>query len=305
MGYVSPAAYACLSQDSANPDGFRSRHGAIPADASIEGRQTCARPADVAGHVLVGVRLSTTRAPCSSHNPPRAIRRLRGAGRHGRALECESRLTLANPAKSTRLWKLFRHDVLYRGTGAPTTVALLWAQEDDYWESSRGRPALKVTDTGRRSEHRCGVRNGSHQGGSKARRRRARFPRELAGPQGLRHGVRLPRAAGICVLRAGARPGAAGRNVAGGCRQEDPCSLEHPAPRWRRSKSRGRVAERPGTPVKSASWTIRLRASSPDERAERPGRCLGVRRPRGKYRDSGSDAARIRQRIRDDRSIQG
>ena len=88
------------------------------------------------------------------------------------ALDCESRLTLANPARVKRVYGNYFGVTFYIDGRTDFPVALLWAQDDGYWKIVSWRVGAKDchrsgSGTG------CGGETRAHEGRFDAGPRRA------------------------------------------------------------------------------------------------------------------------------------
>ena len=172
MGYISERAYACLSQDSDNPADFDRGMAPFQLMVNLKSANDALGPHTSLERLTVGTRLTLPglRAVKQPYHAQFVIYSV--PDDVATALDCESRLTLANPNRVKRVYGNYFGVTFYIDGRSDFPVALLWAQDDGYWKIV----SWKVGDE---YCHRAGSRPGcrvetrAHQGRSHARPRRA------------------------------------------------------------------------------------------------------------------------------------
>ncbi len=134
MGYVSERSYACLAQESDNPWDFD--RGAAPFQLMINlksasdslGKQS-ALEGLIVGTRLVDRALRVVRQPHHAqfviYSVPDDV---------AAAFDCESRLTLEDPANVRRTYGNYFGATFYVNGRRGFPLALLWARDGDYWK---------------------------------------------------------------------------------------------------------------------------------------------------------------------------
>ena len=172
MGYISERAYACLSQDSDNPADFDRGMAPFQLMVNLKSANDALGPRTSLNGLTVGTRLTMPglRAVRQPHHAQFVIYSV--PDDVASALDCESRLTLANPARVARVYGNYFGVTFYIDGRTDFPVALLWAQDDGYWK-------IVSWKVGATYCHRAGSRTGSgvetraHQGRCHARPRSA------------------------------------------------------------------------------------------------------------------------------------
>ena len=134
MGYVSERAYPCLAQDNDNPADFdrgiapyqlmmnlKAAHDALGAGRSLE-------------QLIVGTRLTLAglRVVQQPHHARFVIYQV--PDDIAAAFDCESRLTLGDPAKVLRAYGRYFGATFYIDGRRDFPLSLLWARDGAYWK---------------------------------------------------------------------------------------------------------------------------------------------------------------------------
>jgi hypothetical protein len=134
MGYISERSYACLSQDSDNPADFDRGMAPFQLMVNLKSANDALGPQTSLERLTVGTRLTLPglRAVKQPHHAQFVIYSV--PDDVATALDCESRLTPANPDKVKRVYGNYFGVTFYVDGRSDFPVALLWAQDDGYWK---------------------------------------------------------------------------------------------------------------------------------------------------------------------------
>ena len=134
MGYISERAYACLSQDSDNPAEFDRGMAPFQLMVNMKSANDALGPHTSLDQLTVGTRLTMPglRAVKQPYHAQFVIYSV--PDNVAAALDCESRLTLANPDRVKRVYGNYFGATFYVAGRSDFPVALLWAQDDGYWK---------------------------------------------------------------------------------------------------------------------------------------------------------------------------
>ena len=134
MGYISERAYACLSQDSDNPADFDRGMAPFQLMGNMKSANDALGPHTSLNGLTVGTRLTMPglRAVKQPYHAQFVIYSV--PDDVASALDCESRLTLANPGRVKRVYGNYFGVTFYVNGRSDFPVALVWAQDDGYWK---------------------------------------------------------------------------------------------------------------------------------------------------------------------------
>ncbi len=134
ISYISPRAHACMAEDSADPASFDRGMAPFVLARRLKVAHDTLGPRTSLADVTVGVRL--TRPGLRLVTQPHHAQFVLYAVPDDVAVvfDCQSRVSLAAPDRARRTYgNYFAATFFIKGPGTPTTVALLWARERDYW----------------------------------------------------------------------------------------------------------------------------------------------------------------------------
>jgi hypothetical protein len=134
MGYISERSSACLSQDSDNPADFDRGMAPFQLMVNLKSANDALGPHTSLNGLTVGTRLTLPglRAIRQPHHAQFVIYSV--PDDVASALDCESRLTLANPDRVARVYGNYFGVTFYIDGRDDFPVALLWAQDGGYWK---------------------------------------------------------------------------------------------------------------------------------------------------------------------------
>ena len=134
MGYISERSYACLAQDSDDPSTFDRGLAPFQLMADLKSAYDSLGPRRALDGLVVGTRLvrPALRVVSQPHHAQFVLYSV--PDDVAASFDCESQLTLADPARVGRAYGNYFGATFYIAGSRDTPVALLWAREDGYWK---------------------------------------------------------------------------------------------------------------------------------------------------------------------------
>ena len=219
MGYISERSFACLAQDSDDPSTFDRGLAPFQLMANLKSAYDSLGPHRSLDGLVVGTRLAkpALRVASQPHHSQFVIYAV--PDDVAASFDCESELTLADPARVRRAYGNYFGATFYIVGNRDTPVALLWARDDGYWKIMSWKVGSDDATTPA-PEPVAETKVARISADSTLVGRSQWLPRELAGAQRLRRGIQVSVAKELRVLQPGAKPGESGRDVVRGSWQQ-------------------------------------------------------------------------------------
>jgi len=134
MGYISERSFACLAQESDDPTTFDRGLAPFQLMANLKSAYDSLGPHRSLDGLVVGTRLAkpALRVASQPHHSQFVIYAV--PDDVAASFDCESELTLADPARVRRAYGNYFGATFYIVGNRDTPVALLWARDDGYWK---------------------------------------------------------------------------------------------------------------------------------------------------------------------------
>ena len=134
MGYISERSYACLAQDTDDPSTFDRGLAPFQLMINLKSAHDSLEPHRSLDGLVVGTRLAKPglRVVSQPHHAQFVLYSV--PDDVAASFDCESQLTLADPAKVRSAYGNYFGATFYIAGNRDTPVALLWAREDGYWK---------------------------------------------------------------------------------------------------------------------------------------------------------------------------
>jgi hypothetical protein len=133
-GYVSDRSYACLAQESDDPLTFDRGLAPIQLMVNLKSAYDSLGPHQSLDGLVVGTRLTKPELRVVSQRHQSQFVLYSVPDDVAATLDCQSRFTLADPARVRRVYGNYFGATFYIAGRRDTPVALLWAREDGYWK---------------------------------------------------------------------------------------------------------------------------------------------------------------------------
>ena len=134
MSYISERSYACLAQDSDDPSAFDRGLAPIQLMVNLKSARDSLGSRHSLEGLVVGTRMTNPalRVVSQRYEPQFVLYSV--PDDIAASLDCQSRFTLADPAKVKRSYGNYFGATFYIAGRRDTPVALLWGREDGYWK---------------------------------------------------------------------------------------------------------------------------------------------------------------------------